>query len=176
MFRPIWSSSGVIIGQGNCCRLLLIYKFCRCAYVFELVGCVLSCCVLCCMSCIYRHIYMYIYIHRDTHIHTYIHTYIHTSIHTYIHTYILWHVKPLLGNTRNTHTVQHATIEQGVVQPASRQRLGKHNSTPVQWRHRNRGSCRVTYVFCRQQPENQWTGWIAITWYMFSVDPCPCRV
>jgi hypothetical protein len=56
-FRPMWSSSGVkIFGRGNCCLLLLlmflnIWKSPRCAYMFELVGCVLSCCELSCVWC-----------------------------------------------------------------------------------------------------------------------------
>jgi hypothetical protein len=31
--------------------MLLAYKSSQCAYMFELVGCVLSCYVLCCMFC-----------------------------------------------------------------------------------------------------------------------------
>jgi hypothetical protein len=54
VFRRLWSSSGVkMIAWGSSCLLLLvllIYKSSHCAYVFELVVCVLSSCVLCCVS------------------------------------------------------------------------------------------------------------------------------
>jgi hypothetical protein len=54
MFQPMSSSSGIkIIGRGKCCLLLLfmllLHKFSRFAYVFELVGCILSCYVMCCL-------------------------------------------------------------------------------------------------------------------------------
>jgi hypothetical protein len=34
----------------------VVNNFPRCAYVLELVGCVLSCCVLCCVSCSGMHV------------------------------------------------------------------------------------------------------------------------
>jgi hypothetical protein len=47
---------------------------------------------------------------------------------------MLWHVNPLLGNARNTHTVQQATMGQRGMQPASTQRIGKQIPTHAQWR------------------------------------------
>jgi hypothetical protein len=55
IFQPMWSSSGVkIIGQGNCCLLLLlmflIYESAQCACVFELVVVFLP--IICCSACL----------------------------------------------------------------------------------------------------------------------------
>jgi hypothetical protein len=152
MFRPMWSSSDVkIIWRGNCCLLLLlmllINKFSRCSCVFELVSSVLSCCVLCCISC----------------------TYIHT--HRYTRTYILWHVNPLLDNTRNTHGPTRNSRTMWLCNTL----LGNGSVNTIPRRCNNVtatvGSRDVICAFCKQQPERQLTGWIAITWYMFSVAP-----
>jgi hypothetical protein len=85
--------------------------------------------------------------------------------------FILWHVNPLLGNARNTHTVQHTTT--GLFNPFLGN--GSVNTLPRGCNDvmTTVGSCHVTCVFYRQQPAPMdWLGSHHVTCVFCETYPC----